>query len=203
MSKSVSREFVQDLIFTVRDERVILDADLAALYGVETKRLNEQVRRNAERFPDDFAFRLTREELTELRSQNATFRRRHYRYLPYAFTEHGSIMAANILISRKAVDMSVFVVRAFVRIRQELLSRMELEKRLDQIEKILLVHDDSLKDLYQKIRPLLLPPEKKGKRKLGFQVDEKKARYRLDRKSRTACFCGIGAGAAKSNACPT
>ncbi len=134
--------------------------------------LNEQVKRNADRFPDDFMFRITPdewEEVRRLRSQNATLRRgQHRKYPPYAFTEHGALMAANILKSKTAVSMSIYVVRAFIRMREELTSRRDLEKRLDQIEKILLVHDTQLKDLFDKIRPLLLPPPDPPRKPIGF-----------------------------------
>lgn len=171
-------ERAEHMILTVRGQKVILDSDLARIYGVSTGRLNEQVRRNASRFPADFAFELTAEEVTHLRSQIAISRSwGGRRYRPWAFTEHGAMMAANVLRSQRAVDMSVFVVRAFVRMRQEMLGRHEMEKRLDQIEKILLVHDDSLKDLYRQIRPLLLPPPTPAKPRIGFQVRERHARY--------------------------
>jgi hypothetical protein len=157
-----SPETLGALIFTIRGLRVILDADLAHIYGVPTKRLNEQVRRNAERFPPDFLIKLTPSETKEiqgLRSQFATLKRgRHIKYLPYAFTEHGAMMAANILNSPQAIQMSVFVVRAFVKMRETLISRSELERRLLQIENILLAHDESIRERYDQIRPLLLPP---------------------------------------------
>jgi len=172
---------VESVIHTVRGQRVILDADLARIYDVETRRLNEQVKRNADRFPDDFMFRLTPdewEELRRLRSQNATLKRgQHRKYPPYAFTEHGALMAANILKSRMAVSMSIYVVRAFVRMREELTSRRDLEERLDQIEKILLVHDTQLKELFEKIRPLLLQPPEKPRKKIGFEIKEKLVGY--------------------------
>jgi len=172
---------VESLIHTVRGHKVILDSDLAEIYGVESKRLNEQVKRNTDRFPDDFGFRLTLDEwekLRRLRSQNATLKRgQHRKYPPYVFTEHGALMAANILKSKTAISMSIYVVRAFIRIREELTSRRELEERLDQIEKILLVHDTELKDLFEKIRPLLLPPPEKPRKRIGFEVKEPKALY--------------------------
>lgn len=167
-------------IRAVRGQKVILDRDLAAIYGVPTFRFNEAVRRNRARFPADSAFQLTREEVTNLISQNAISSGGHggLRKLPWVFTEHGAVMAANILRSEQAVRMSVFVVRAFVQMREAMVSRHEMEKRLDQIEKILLVHDDSLKDLYQKIRPLLLPPpEDPRKPRIGFHVKERRAAY--------------------------
>lgn len=165
---------VEPVILTVRGQKVILDNELARIYGVEVKRLNEQVRRNRDRFPQDFMFQLTGEERREVsrsRSQNATLKRgRHRKYPPYAFTEHGALMAAGVLKSEKAVAMSIYVVRAFVRMRRELASRSDLEKRLDQIEKILLVHDVHLKELFEKIRPLLLPPPDPPRERIGFGV---------------------------------
>jgi phage regulator Rha-like protein len=181
---------VESVIHTVRGHKVILDTDLARIYVVEIRRLNEQVKRNADRFPNDFMFQLTPDEwekLRHLRSQNATLKRgQHRKYPPYAFTEHGALMAANILKSKTAVSMSIYVVRAFIRMREELTSRRDLEKRLDQIEKILLVHDTQLKELFEKIRPLLLPPLEKQRKKIGFEVKEPKARYgKKDNKSQT------------------
>ena len=150
---------LSEKILTIRGQKVILDRDLAALYDVETKAINRAVKRNKNRFPPDFCFQLTAEEDASLRCQIGTSRDHGgVRHLPYVFTEHGAMMAANVLRSRRAIEMSVFVVRAFVRMRQAMLSRHEMEKRLDQIEKILLVHDDSLKELYDRIRPLLPNP---------------------------------------------
>lgn len=175
-------ESLGTLIFTIRGQRVILDADLAAIYGVQTKRLNEQVRRNPDRFPPDFLIQLTLEEAKEiqsLRSHFATLKRgQHVKYAPNAFTEHGAIMAANVLNSQEAIKMSVFVVRAFVRMREHLISRSEMEKRLLKIEKVLLAHDTHIRDLYEKIRPLLLPPRDPKKREIGFRVRDEGATYK-------------------------
>ena len=177
--KLIAATGVESLIITIRGQKVILDRDLAKLYGVETKILNKAVKRNLNRFPDDFMFRVTSEEYKSLRFQFGTLKRgQHAKYLPYAFTEHGAIMAANVLNCPKAVEMSVFVVRAFVKMREQLVATVTLEKRLAEIEKTLLTHDTALRDLYRKIRPLLLPPPEKPKKKIGFQVKEKKARYR-------------------------
>jgi phage regulator Rha-like protein len=124
-------------ILVLRGQRVIVDSDLAALYGVTTKRFNEQVRRNRERFPEDFMFQLTAQEAAALRSQFATIktgRGQHRKYLPYAFTEHGAIMAASVLNSPRAVEMSVYVVRAFVRLREMLASNRELARQFAQLE---------------------------------------------------------------------
>ena len=173
MHEPPTKADLSDKILTIRGQKVILDSDLAAVYGVTTKRLKEQVRRNRERFPVDFAFLITRQEVAALRSQIATLDRgQHRKYLPLAFTEHGAIMAATVLNSDRAVQMSVFIVRAFVRMRQAMLTRNEMEKRLDQIEKVLLVHDDSLKELYERIRPLLLPPADPQKPRIGFHAQE-------------------------------
>ena len=181
---------IQRLIVKVRGKKVILDHDLALLYGVQTKVLNQAIKRNAARFPDDFVFRLTRKENTFLRSQivipdennrsrSVTGYQKHRdpRYLPYVFTEHGALMAANILRSTKAIEMSVFIVRAFVKMREALVSQYEMARRLDQIEKILLLHDTQLKELFEKIRPLLLPPPESPKKKIGFGVKESRKKY--------------------------
>jgi hypothetical protein len=181
---------VEDVILTIRGHKVILDRDLAMLYGVEVKRLNEQVKRNRDRFPDDFAFQLTLQEVTNLKSQFATSSSPGVRSqiatasahggrrkLPFAFTEHGAIMAATVLNSSKAVEMSVFVVRAFVKMREQLMATATLAKRLAEVENLLLTHDSTLRDLYQRIRPLLLPPPEPAKTKIGFGVREARARY--------------------------
>ncbi len=167
-------ERIESRILMIRGRKVVLDADLAELYGVPTKRLNEQVKRNAERFPEDFVFQLKKEEVESLRSQFATSNRGRggRRSRPYAFTEHGAIMAANVLNSKRAVRMSVYVVRAFVRLRQALITRTDMEKRLAEIEKALIGHDAALRDLYEKIRPLLLPPPATPHRRIGFRGGE-------------------------------
>src|SRR5205807_3250284 len=141
----VAIERIGSRILLVRGHKVLVDADLAALYGVSTKRFNEQVRRNAARFPEDFMFRLSAEEWDSLRSQFTTLktgRGQHRKYLPLAFTEHGAIMAATILNSARATEVSVYVVRAFVRLRELLASNKELARRLEQLEKKLGSHED-------------------------------------------------------------
>lgn len=155
-------------------QRVMLDADLAVLYGVSTKRLNEQVKRNRSRFPDDFVFQLNTEELEQLnRSQSATGSQRHRdpRFPPYAFTEHGAIQAANVLSSPHAVEMGVHVVRAFVRLRELLASNRELAQRLDElesrIEKKLSTHDHAIAGILEAIRQLMQPPQATS-RPIGF-----------------------------------
>ena len=159
-------------ILLLRGYPVILDADLAALYGVTTKRLNEQVRRNKDKFPEDFCFQLKEEELPALRSQIATLkpagRGRHSKYLPLTFTEHGALMAANVLSSSQATKMSIFIIRAFVKQREELSANQVILRRLAEIDKSLLVHDSALRDLYHKLLPLLEPPPAEPRRPIGF-----------------------------------
>jgi ORF6N domain len=169
MSPPKSAEPVFPRILVLRDVQVMLDSDLALLYGVTTKRLNEQVRRNLGRFPEDFRFQLTTAESEALRSQFATSSSHGgRRYQPWVFTEHGAIMAATILNSEQAVAMSVYIVRAFVKMRQELLTSATLEARLQTIEKTLLSHDSALRDVIRKLRPLLLPPPDPPKPRIGF-----------------------------------
>jgi hypothetical protein len=159
-------------IHTVRGVRVMLDSDLAALYGVTTKRLNEQLRRNRARFPADFVFQLTSEELTRLRSQIATSKRGRGgpRYLPHAFTEHGAVMLATILNSPRAVQMSIFVVRAFLRLREWVVGQAELAARLAELERRVGAHDHDLKAIIQTIRSMLEPPAPPRKQ-IGFRED--------------------------------
>ncbi|MCL4321094.1 MAG: ORF6N domain-containing protein [Deltaproteobacteria bacterium] len=150
----------------------MLDSDLAELYAVSTKRFNEQVRRNIERFPSDFMFQLTKEEYDSLRSQIATLKQergQHRKYLPYAFTEHGAIMAATILNSPKAIEMSVFVVRAFVKLREILSTNKELIHKLNELDKKYEKHDKDIKIIIETIRQLMSPPEK-PERKIGFKT---------------------------------
>jgi len=149
----------------IRDVAVIPDADLAAIYGVPTKRLNEQVKRNKDRFP----------------AGSNSAKHRDKRARPYAFTEHGALMAANVLRSAAAAKMSVFIVRAFVRQRELLAGNEAILRRLAEIDKTLLLHDRGLRDLYQKLLPLLQPPDA-PKRELGFHVRERTATYRVKRR---------------------
>lgn len=161
---------VAQTIFVLRGRRVILDSDLAALYGVSVSRFNEQVKRNVARFPVDFAFQLTRDEHEALRSQIAiskTGRRGGRRYLPYAFTEHGAVMAASVLSSPRAIEMSVEVVRAFVRLRALVTSHHQLAAQLGELEKKIASHDKSIVTLFGAVRSLMAVPEK-PKRLIGF-----------------------------------
>ncbi len=154
-----------DMIVRVRGHAVILDADLAALYGVAVKRLNEQVRRNLDRFPDPFAFRLTDTEWQSLRSQTATLKRgQHRKYLPLAFTEHGAIMVATVLNSPQAIQMSVAVVTAFVKLRRMALSVEGLARKVAELEK---KYDASFRVVFDAVRQLMNPPHPPRK-PIGF-----------------------------------
>ncbi len=176
---ALALEAIASRILLVRGLRVMLDADLAALYGVETRRLNEQVRRNRERFPQDFIFELTPEELADLKSQFATSSWGGRRKLPLAFTEHGALMAATILNSPRAVEVSVYVVRAFVQLRDLLAGNKDLARRLKELERRLTRkladHDQAIADILDAIRELMSPPDP-PKRPIGFvTLKEKKA----------------------------
>ena len=162
---------VSSKILILRNQKVILDTDLAELYGVPVKRLNEQVKRNPERFPSDFLFTLTHEEDEDLRSQNATSSPAHggRRYLPHAFTEHGAIMAASVLNSKRAIEMSVFVVRAFVQMRQALAVNQHLVSKLSALEARLDGHDAELQDLVGAIQELISPLPANNRR-IGFEA---------------------------------
>jgi ORF6N domain len=168
---------VESRIFFLRHQRVVLDADLAQLYGVSVKRLNEQVKRNHERFPSDFMFRLTEKEQTALRSQFATSKKRRggRRYTPYAFTEHGAIMAATVLNSERAVHMSVFVVRAFVRLREMLATNRRLAGKIYELENRLDSNDSVIVELIQAIKQLMTA-KKRPRVRIGFQLPAGRAR---------------------------
>ena len=181
-------------IHSIRKQRVMLDSDLARLYGVPTSRLNQATKRNADRFPSGFRFQLTREEYGNLMSQIVISSSQTssgskdgrsssqfvmssgyggMRKLPWAFTEHGALMAATVLNSPRAVQMSLFVVRAFVQMREELLAHATVFKRLAEIDKKLVTHDVILRDVYEKLRPLLNSPPVPAK-EMGFHVALKK-----------------------------
>jgi hypothetical protein len=166
-------EHITRTILLLRGQRVILDAELAALYGITTKALNQAVKRNAERFPEDFLFRLDRTEVEALnRSQSVTGSQKHRdpRFPPFAFTEHGAIMAATILHSPRAVEMSLYVVRAFVQLRELLASNARLARKLDELERKLKGHDEAIAAILFAIRELMNPPAPK-RRGIGFTAD--------------------------------
>ena len=159
----IPSERIERSILLIRGKKVMLDADLARLYAVSPKRLNEQVRRNSERFPPDFMFQLTNQEVVRLRSQFATLERgrgKHRKYLPYAFTEHGAIMAANVLSSQRAIEMSIYIVRAFVKLKEALSSHSELAKKVAELEKR---YDHKFKVVFDAIFELMNPPDRRTK----------------------------------------
>ena len=173
----VPTEEITRAILVLRGHRVLLDSELATLYGATTKRFNEQVRRNRRRFPADFMFQLTAEESSSLRSQFATLkpgRGQHRKYRPYVFTEHGAIMAATILDSPHAVEMSVYIVRAFVQLREVLASKTALAGKLTELEGKLKNHDEAITAILSAIRELMNPPPPK-RRGIGFtaSINEK------------------------------
>ena len=165
---------VESRILVLRGHKVMLDSDLAALYGVSVKRLNEQVKRNAERFPADFMFQLSAREQDYLKSQIATSNqgRGGRRYPPYVFTEHGAIMAATALNSKRAVEMSLFVVRAFVRLRETLSRNRQVAAKLSELERKLKGHDTAIQDLIDAIQEMM-SPEPAKQRPIGFKLPGK------------------------------
>lgn len=163
-------EAIASRIIVLRGERVLLDADLAVLYGVTTKALNQAIKRNSDRFPEDFVFRLTPDEKTEVVTICDHLARLKFSpTLPYAFTEHGAIMAANVLNSARAIETSVHVVRAFVRLRQMIATNKDLARRLDELEAR---YDRQFKAVFDAILKLMAPPEPKPRRRIGFISDD-------------------------------
>jgi hypothetical protein len=162
---------VDSKIFVLRGQRVILDTDLAELYGVEVRHLNQQAKRNAKRFPPAFRFQLSAREMAILKSQNVISSKGHggARYRPYAFTEHGAIMAATVLSSERAIEMSVFVVLAFVRMRRAIVGNRHILTKLAELEHRLESHDADIQDLMNAIRELM-SPEEPNRRRIGFET---------------------------------
>ena len=172
---------LENAIYLIRGQRVMLDSDLAAIYQVTTKQLNQQLKRNSDRFPKDFAFQLDSEELTNLRSQIVTSSLHGgRRYRPWVFTEHGAIMLASVLNSGIAVQASVRVVRAFVRLREMVSGNVQLAAKLAELERRLDSHDTAIVDLFSALKRLLESTEPKKKREIGFHVREKRVRYRTN-----------------------
>jgi len=163
---------IEKKILLIRNQKVMIDRDLAELYGVATKRLNEQVKRNKERFPFDFMFQLTLEEKSEVVANCDHLKNLKYSpNLPYAFTEHGALMLASVLNSSRAVEASIYVVRAFIRLREILLTHKELAKKLKELELKIDSHDQQIQSIFEVINQLLIPPEK-PKQKIGFTIEE-------------------------------
>jgi hypothetical protein len=183
-SKSVvPMERIEKSILLIRGQKVILDADLARLYVATTKRLNEQVKRNRERFPEDFMFQLTKEEKAEVVANCDHLSTLKYSpALPHAFTEHGAIMAATVLNTQRAIEASIFVVRAFVALREMIATHKELAQKISELERRIGEHDEQIQAIFEAIRQLMLPPER-SKKKIGFEVKEPKAKYAKSKKA--------------------
>lgn len=176
---------IEGLILLFRGQKVIIDASLAALYGVETRVLNQAIKRNIERFPSDFIFQLTKKEKEEVVTNCDNLKHlKYFRGLPYAFTEHGAIMAASVLNTKRAVAISVYVVRAFIKLRQMLMPYKELMQKLGRIEKKLQAHDEQIAAL-SAIRQLMSSIEKKPKEPIGFLSEAKTKKKKTKRKKKT------------------
>ncbi len=177
----VPSELIERRILLIRGQKVMLDQDLATLYGVPTKRLKEQVRRNLKRFPPDFMFELSDEEFAALRSHFATskIRRGGTRYRPYAFTEQGVAMLSSVLNSDRAIEVNIAIMRAFVRLREILATHKDLARKLEELEK---KYDKQFAIVFEAIRQLMTPPEPPPKRRIGFGVEEPKVAYSVRRK---------------------
>jgi hypothetical protein len=162
-------EKIENRILLVRGEKVIIDADLAEFYGVPTKRLNEQVKRNKDRFPNDFMFKLTQIEKAEVVANCDHLKNLKFsKTLPHVFTEHGAIMAAGVLNTSRAIEVSVFIVRAFVKLRQMVAGQKHLQRKISQIEKRLTEHDDQIIELIKLVKQLLNPEPPPRKRRIGY-----------------------------------
>lgn len=173
----VQQEIIEGKIYMIRGHKVMLDSDLAELYAVPTKRLNEQVRRNITKFPSDFMFQLSEAETASLRSQIATLKKgrgEHRKYLPYAFTEQGVAMLSSVLNSERAIQVNIAIIRAFVKLREMLAAHKDLARKLEKMEK---KYDAQFKVIFDAIRQLMAQPEPK-KKKIGFEVRERMARYK-------------------------
>lgn len=185
---------LESAVHLIRGQRVMFDSDLAAIYQVTTKRLNQQVKRNRSRFPEDFAFQLTAKDIEDLRSQIATSslrsqfatskRKGGRRYLPWVFTEHGALMLASVLNSEIAVQASVRVVRAFVRLREMVAANAQLAAKLEELERRFDSHDEAIANLFAALKQLVAPSEQPKRREIGFHVRENAGRYRVRRAPR-------------------
>jgi len=184
MTTLVPIESIVSRIVFLRGEKVLLDCDLAELYDVETKQLKRAVRRHINRFSEDFMFQLTKEEYRSLRSQFGTLKRgAHSKYPPMAFTEQGVAMLSSVLNSNRAIEVNVAIMRAFVKLRETLATHKELSRKLADLEQKLGDHDEQIQAIFEAIRQLMLPPDEKGKKKIGFIVKEKQKKYGKKAKS--------------------
>jgi phage regulator Rha-like protein len=171
-------EQIDSIILLVRGQKVILDRDLAQLYGVTTGNLNKAVKRNIDRFPNDFMFQLTPEEYESLRFRFGIFKKgQHSKYLPYAFTEQGVAMLSSVLRSKRAIEVNIAIMRVFVRLREMLATHKELARKLSDLEQRLEKHDDHIQTIFETMRQMMVPPDPKHKKKIGFTVKEKQKKY--------------------------
>lgn len=168
----VPAERIERAILLIRGQKVMLDSDLAELYGVETRALIQAVKRNSERFPEDFVFQLTSEEVGILRSQSVMSSMGHggRRSSPYAFTEQGVAMLSSVLRSRRAIEVNIAIMRAFVRLREILATNKDLAAKLDELERKLGEHDEHFQVVFEAIRQLMAPPPTSKSRRIGFAV---------------------------------
>ncbi len=172
----VAANSIEQRILFLRDSRVLPDSDLAILYGVTVKRLNEQVRRNRERFPNDFMFQLTDEEYERLRSHFATLKKgrgSHRKYLPYVFTQEGVAMLSSVLRSKRAIQMNIAIMRAFVRLREAMSAHAEIALKLKQLEFKADKHEKEIRGIFEIIRRLIEAPPESPKRRIGFDVRQR------------------------------
>ena len=167
---SLPDEAIINKIYLIRGQKVMIDSDLAKLYGVETKRLKEQVKRNLSRFPAHFMFQLTAAEAKPLRSQFATLTRgAHSKYLPYAFTKHGVLMLSNVLKSASAIKMSIKIIDVFVRLREMISTHKDVLLKLEQLERQVTQNSEEIQTIFAAVKQLLIPPEQTGRRRIGFR----------------------------------
>ena len=178
MKELIPQERIERRIFVIRGQKVMLTMHLSELYGVSTKMLVQAVKRNIERFPEDFMFQLTWEETDSLRSQfvtlkNVARRGKHIKYLPYAFTEQGVAMLSSVLRSKRAIQVNIAIMRAFVKIRQFLSRHKEIARKLEELEKKTAKHDADIQAIFDAIKRLMTPPKPKRKPQIGFRPDPK------------------------------
>jgi len=188
MKPVIESEMMERKIFLIRGQKVMLDSDLAGLYGVEVKQLKRQVRRNIDRFPEDFMFQLSQEDYDSLRRHFGTLKRgAHSKYLPYVFTEQGVSMLSSVLNSKKAVQVNIQIMRAFVKLREMIATNKDLAKKLEELE---MKYDAQFRVVFDAIRELMVPPEE-DKRKIGFLTKESQATYMTFTKGRIAARTGL------------
>lgn len=169
-SIAVAEEIIINKIYYIRKQKVMLDRDLADLYGVKAIRLREQVKRNIERFPGHFMFQLTAKEVETMVSQNAIPSKQHLGgALPYAFTEHGVLMLANVLKSKRAIEVSLRLIEIFVKLREMLLTHKDILLKLEQLERKVSAHDENIQMIFEALKQLLAPPLEKPRARIGFK----------------------------------